>query len=110
MWLVALNLLCVYVAVGGFAFLVSSLSERRGRAVVTIFGFVLASFLLNFLAQFWWPASKLAFLGVLKYYQPARILGSGTLPLEHVAILLVFGLVTWTVGWEVMARRSICTV
>ena len=59
---VIVNFFCVYIAVGGIGFFVSSLSERRGRAMATIFGIVLASFLLNFVAQFWQAARAIRFL------------------------------------------------
>jgi hypothetical protein len=108
--LVEINLYCVYVAVGGIAFLVSALSDRRGRAMAVVFGIVLASFLLNFLAQFWVPAKQVAFLGVMQYYQPAQILQSGTLSLRDIAVLLSVGVSTWLVGGEVLYRRSIATV
>jgi ABC-2 type transport system permease protein len=65
--LVMANLYCVYIAVGGIAFLVSALSDRRGRAVAVVFGILLASFLLNFIANFWRPAQHIAFLGILQY-------------------------------------------
>ncbi len=108
--LVMVNLFCVYASVGGIAFLVSALSDRRGRAMAIVFGIVLASFLLNFVAQFWEPAKQVAFLSVMNYYQPANILRSGQLPTSDVAVLLVTGAVTWLLGGEVLARRSICTV
>jgi putative exporter of polyketide antibiotics len=108
--LVMANLYCVYVAVGGIAFLVSALSDRRSRAMAVVFGVVLASFLLHFLAQFWEPATQIAFLGIMEYYQPAQILQGGTPPLRNVAVLLAVGGSAWLAGGEVFARRSICTV
>ena len=108
--LVMANLLCVYVAVGGIAFLVSALSDRRGRAIAIVFGIVLASFFLNFLAQGWEPAEQIAFLSVIKYYQPAKILQGGGLPVGDITTLLAVGAVAWLLGGEVMARRSISTV
>jgi hypothetical protein len=108
--LVTANLYCVYVAVGGIAFLVSALSDHRGPAMAIVFAIVLASFLLNFVAQFWDPARQIAFLSVMQYYQPARILQSGHLPIRDVAVLLLVGGSTWFLGGEVVARRSICTV
>ena len=108
--LVVANLYCVYVAVGGIAFLVSALSDRRGRAMAIVFGIVLASFLLNFVAQFWEPARQVAFLGIMEYYQPAKILQNGDFPGGDVAVLLLVGGVCWLLGGEVLARRSICTV
>lgn len=107
--LVLLNLYGVYVAVGGLTFLVSSLSDRRGRAVTVIFGLVLASFLLNFLAQFWDPAKHIVFLSVLDYYQPALILREGAIAPSDLFTLLGVGAITWAIGMEVTARRSIAT-
>lgn len=107
--LVMLNLLCVYIAVGGVAYLVSSLCDRRNRAVSIVFGLVLASFLINFLAQFWEPAEPIAFLSVLDYYQPAQVLKAGALPMGDIAVLLVLGTVSWIIGGEIIARRNICT-
>jgi hypothetical protein len=108
--LVEVNLYCVYLAVGGIAFLVSALSDRRGRAMAIVFGIVLGSFLLNFLSQFWPPAKQIAFLGVMQYYQPAQILQSGTPPLRDIAVLLSVGASAWLLGGEIVCRRSICTV
>jgi ABC-2 type transport system permease protein len=108
-WLILFNLFCLYIAVGGVAFLISSLSERRARAVSTIFAIVLASFLLNFLAQFWSPAQSFAFLSVIEYYQPANILKTGSLAFGDIAVLLAVGGVAWIAGCEITARRNICT-
>lgn len=107
--LIVFNLFCLYVSIGGVAFFVSSISERRGRAVFAIFAIVVASFLVNFLAQFWAPAEPFAFLSVVEYYQPANIIRSGTLPAADIAVLLGVGLVAWFAGREIVARRSICT-
>lgn len=108
--LVMANLYCVYIAVGGIAFLVSSLSSRRGPAMAIVFGIVVGSFLLNFVAQFWQPAQHVAFLGLLKYYQPAEIIRSGHFPFHDSAVLISVGCSTWLLGGEAFARRSICTV
>lgn len=127
------NLLCVYLAVGGFAFLVSSLSDRRGRAVGVIFAVLLLSFLLNFVAQFWdpfrpesetadlpslrmpladpshEPAVTLATFSVMDYYRPAIIIQSEAFPVRDVTVLLVLFGLTWTAAGIVFRRRSICT-
>lgn len=108
--LVLVNLYCVYVAVGGAAYLVSAFSSHRGRAVAVIFAIVLGSFLLNFLSQFWYPAKHVAFLSVLDYYRPAQVLRETKLPWRDVTTLLTFGFATWLAGCEVFTRRSVCTV
>jgi ABC-2 type transport system permease protein len=108
--LVMANLYCVYVAVGGIAFLVSAMSDRRGRAIAVVFSILLASFLLNFVANFWEPAQQIAFLGILEYYRPAEILQRGDFPVRDIAVLTAVGFVTWLAGGEILARRSIATV
>lgn len=108
--MVLANLYCVYVAVGGIAFLASALADRRGRAMAAVFAIVLASFLLNFVAQFWPPAHQVAFLGVLEYYQPAVILQDAVFPLRDTIILLSVGGAAWVMAGEIVARRDICTV
>jgi ABC-2 type transport system permease protein len=108
--MVMANLLCVYVAIGGIVLLVSALSDRRGRAVAVVFALVLASFLLNFLAQFWWLAKRVAFLSVMQYYQPAKILSSGVFPWHDAIVLLMVGTTAWVLGCEIFARRNICTL
>jgi hypothetical protein len=108
--LVMVNFFSVYIAVGGIALLVSALSDHRGRAVAVVFAILLASFLLNFIANFWQPAKRIAFLGILEYYRPAHVLQHGEFPLRDVVVLLGVGLVTWLAGGEILARRSITTV
>ena len=108
--IVVLNLYCLYLAVGGGAWLVSALSDRRGRAVGIIFGVVLASFLLNFLAQFWGPAEGLSFLSVLTYYRPLRIVQNSAWPIADMLVLTIVGAAFWLGGAIVFTRRDISTV
>ena len=104
------NLYCVYVAVGGIAFLVSAWSDRPGQAIAIVFALLLISFLFNFLAQFWGPAKQVAFLSVMQYYQPARILSSGDFPVRDVLILLAIGGTSWLLGCEILAAQHLHVV
>ncbi len=108
--MITLNLFGVYLAVGGITMLVSSLSDRRGRAVGIVFAIVLISYLLNFIAQYWTPAEPFAILSVMNYYQPAVILESGEFPMTDMIVLLSVATASWLLGGEIMARRSVCTV
>jgi ABC-type transport system involved in multi-copper enzyme maturation permease subunit len=105
-WLVMVNLLSVFASVAGVGFLVSALSDRRGRAIGILFGMLLGSFLLNVLAEFWAPAQRLAFLSVLHYYQPARVMNSAALNVRDLAALVGVGGAAWMAGLEIVARRS----
>jgi hypothetical protein len=104
------NMYAVYLAVGGIAFLVSSLSDRRGTAVGTVFAIVLISFLVNFLAPSWPPAKQAAVASFMHYYQPAQILRSGGFPWQNFSILFGGALVTWFAGGLIFSRRDVCTV
>ena len=106
---VAVTLYGLYVAAGGIGFLISAVSDRRGRAVAALFGVILASYLLSFLAQFWTPAKSLGFLSLMHYYQPMPIFQQGTWPLTSMLTLLGIGVAAWIAGCELFARRSIAT-
>jgi ABC-2 type transport system permease protein len=107
---VVLNLFCLYLAVGGFTWWISCLSDRRGRAMGTVFAVLLASFLLNYLAQFWDPAKHAAFLSILSYYRPYFILRDGAWPAGHLATLAGVGAGFWILGGVHLSRRDLTTV
>lgn len=107
--MVIANMYCLYIAVGGVACLVSTLSDHRGRAVGVVFGIVLVSFLLNFLAQFWGPAKALSFLSVLNYYRPLAIVRDAGWPVRDMLVLTACGAAFWLAGAIIFARRDICT-
>jgi ABC-2 type transport system permease protein len=107
MWL---NLFCLYGAVGGLAWLVSSLSNRRGRAMAIVFLIFLALFVLNYLAQFWPPLGQFVFLGPLHYLRPVDVLASGAWPWHDLLVLAGAGGVLWLAGGVIFARRDLCTV
>lgn len=108
--LVLLNFFCLYGAVGGLAWLVSSLSNRRGRAMTIVFLVLLALFLLNYLAQFWQPLEKFVFLSPLHYHRPVNVLGSGAWPWRDISVLTGAGAALWLAAGIVFARRDLCTV
>lgn len=109
-FIVLVNLYCVYIAIGGLACFVSTMSDHAGRAMAVIFAIVLASFLLSFVAQFWRPAAQLLSLGILSYYKPAQILATGNVSWGDMALLATVGAILWLAACETFARRNICTV
>ena len=108
--IINVNLYCLYAAVGGMACLVSALSDRRGRAIGIVFGIVLASFLLNFLAPFSDRVAKVSFMSVLNYYKPVFILRDAAWPVSDVLVLSAAAGAFWLAGAVILARRDICTV
>jgi ABC-2 type transport system permease protein len=107
--IVLVNLACLYGAVGGVAWLVSALSDHRGRAIAVVFAVVVASFLINYLAQLWKPAERLSVLSVLTYYRPLFILRDGAWPSKDLAILGGTALVTWSAAGWTFSRRDLAT-
>ena len=108
--MVMANLAAVYLAVGSLAFFLSALSDRRGRAIGVIFAIMLASFLLNFLAQFQDWAKSASWLSVMEYYRPAIIIQTGMFPGFDIGILLCIASTFWIASGVTFRMRSICTV
>jgi ABC-2 type transport system permease protein len=110
LWFPIVNLYALYLAIGGVAMLISSLVSRRGPAVGVLVGGLVASFFLNFLAQFWAPAKTISFLGVLNYYQPLVTVRAGVWPLGHILVLTALAICTWLTGLFHFSRRDIPAV
>ena len=104
------NMYSMFLAIGGMVYLVSAVSDRRGSAVGVALGVLLASFFLNFLAQFWPPAKSVGFLSVLEYYRPLQIVREGSWPIRDMLVLIVAGAVFYIIALIVFARRDIRTV
>lgn len=107
LWLLALNLLAMYLAVGGLTMLVSSAVSRRGSAIAVVLAGLLGSFLLNFLAAIWPAAERIAFLGLLHYYHPLPCIREGLVPVRDLVVLGSVGVVAWLVGALTYCRRDI---
>ena len=75
-----------------------------------VFLVLLSLFLLNYLAQFWHPLEKIAFLSPLHCHRPVNVLGNGAWPWKDMAVLLSSGCAMWLTGGAVFARRDLCTV
>ncbi|MCK6456109.1 MAG: hypothetical protein L6Q92_06220 [Phycisphaerae bacterium] len=105
--IVCVNLFALYLAVGASAFAISAAATRRGPAIGLISGALLVSFALNFLAVFWSPARRVAFLGVLDYYKPLPIVATGQWPWHDLAVLTATAVAAWTAGLVIFIRRDI---
>jgi len=106
---VAANLVCVYLCVGAVARMLSSICERRSRAIGAAFAVVVASFAMQTLAMFNEGFAGLSFLGLMKYYRPLQILGDGGWAVGDMAVLLVVAGVLWGASVVLFARRDIRT-
>ena len=101
------NLLGLYLAIGSATLLVSSLASRRGPVIGVILAGLLGAFLINFLAQIWPAVQRLAFVGILHYYQPLPVVRTGEWPIRNLVILLLIAVVAWALGLWQFNRRDI---
>ncbi|HVZ94721.1 MAG TPA: ABC transporter permease subunit, partial [Phycisphaerales bacterium] len=110
MIIAACSLYTLMIAVGALAWLVSSLSDRRGKAITIVFVIVVASVLVNYLAQLWKPAEKLAVFSLVHYHRPIDVFNTGKWPARDMAVLLGFAAACWVAGLLVFSRRDLRTV
>jgi len=108
--LVALNLYALSLAVGGLSSLLSSVCDRRGRAMGSAFAILLASFFLSSMSTFNAIVKSASVLSLLNYFRPYRILQEQASPLGDMMVLLGVGMVLWVCGAVVFVRRDLRTV
>lgn len=104
------NLFCLYLLVGSFGWFAGACSDRRGWAMSSVFTFLVGMFLLNYLAELWEPAQKVAFLGPMYYYKPLDVLRTGEVPTSDMAVLCTAAAAWWILAGLVLRRRDICTL
>lgn len=100
----------LYLAIGCFTLLAASVGERRGRVVGIVLAVVVASFLINFLAEFWTPAKQLNAFSVLSYYRPFFIMQEARWPVRDLTVLVAASAVFFGAGGLVFHRRDIHTL
>jgi len=107
--MVSANLFALYLAIGSGALMVSAMLSRRDQAVFIVASVLLVSYALNFLSEFWEPAKRVAFLGILEYYRPVPIMNTGQWSARDMCVLLSCAAVFWSIGLATFARRDIRT-
>lgn len=107
---VSANLWALYVSVFGMSAAVSSLCDRRGRAVGIVASLVIAAFVVGFLSAYSAALKKFLFLSILNYYRPLFVLQDGVRPITDIAVLLGIGFILWIFAAAIFVRRDIRTV
>jgi hypothetical protein len=74
-----------------------------------VFAIVVASFLINYLAQFWSPAERVELLSVLHYYRPLFVIRDGSWPWANIGTLAIAAAGLWVAGGIVTSRRDLAT-
>ncbi len=103
----AVDLVALHLCVGGATLMLGALASRRGPAIAVGVGWVLASFLLEFLSQISETAERFAFLGMLHYYRPLPTISAGGWPVWDLVVLVGLAVVCWMIGWWYFRRRDV---
>lgn len=106
---IQVNIFGMYAVVAGLGFCSSSLTSRRGRAVLATLMLVLGSFLINYLSLVWDEAKRFNVLSILHYFRPLIMMTQGQWPWRDLAILYGVGGGLWLLGGVVMSRRDLAT-
>ena len=107
---VVFNACAMLWAVAGISALCSAAASRRGQAIGIIFGILVTSYLLNWLAAFWESVEWLAVAGILHYFRPFAIVRDGGIATADLVALLSIAVVTWGAGAVIFTHRDIQAV
>ncbi|MBI2856062.1 MAG: ABC transporter permease subunit [Chloroflexi bacterium] len=105
--LVSLNALLLYLAIGGYALLFSSISSEGSRAIALSTGLTVAFFFVDFASELWEPLEFLGPWSLFHYYNPAAIVQSGTVAWEHALALSGVALACFTAAVLAFQQRDI---
>jgi ABC-2 type transport system permease protein len=105
--LVSSNALLLFLAIGGYGFLLSALSREGSRAIVLATGLTVAFFFMDFVAELWEPLEFLGTLTVFHYYNPTAIVQQGAVPWNHALVLIGIAAAGYAAAIAVFQRRDI---
>ncbi|MBI4233190.1 MAG: ABC transporter permease subunit [Chloroflexi bacterium] len=105
--LVLVNALALFLAIGGYAFLISAASSDGSRAIGAAAGVTVVFFLLDFIAGLWEPLEPLGPLSLFHYYDPVRIAATGSLRVVDLGVLLGAAVLGLAAALAVFHRRDI---
>jgi ABC-2 type transport system permease protein len=106
------NLVLVYCFIGLVALCASMSTDRKVRAVLTAVIITIVSIVINFLytldpsLEF---TKQIAFLSLLDYYRPLRVMLSGEWPWRDMLILASACIALWIASLVVLRRRDVAT-
>ncbi len=103
----AVNFVALWLCIGCVTMCVASFSSRRGQAIGAVLVWLLLSFLLNFLSQYWSAIEDFSKIGLLYYYRPLPVIRTNAWPLVDIGILVALGAIAWTIGLVRFCRRDI---
>lgn len=95
------------LAISTLSLLFSLILKERGQAIIFSVAFLIASHLLNALAEFSETLKDLRFLSIFKYYQPYETLTKGTYPVKASAIFLGITAISLILSLLIFQKKDI---
>lgn len=105
--LVTTNALLLFLAIGGYSTLLSSMSREGSTAISLATGVTVAFFLMDFVASLWEPLELLGPWTVFHYYDPMGVVQAGGVPIGHALALGAVAAVSFGAALWVFQRRDI---
>ncbi len=105
--LISFNALLLFLAIGGYGFLIAALSSEGSRAIVLATGLTVAFFFIDYIVGLGEPLEFLAPLTIFNYYDPIGVVQQGSVPLNHLLVLLAVAAAGFAATIAVFQRRDI---
>lgn len=103
----ALNLAVLMLSWGGIALALASFAKRRGVPAGIAGVLALSSYLADYLARIWKPATHVAWLCPFHYYNAVDMIGGASLPLRDLCILGAIAVSGFGIAWLAFSRRDL---
>ncbi|HJQ69132.1 MAG TPA: hypothetical protein VKA70_09180 [Blastocatellia bacterium] len=103
----AVNLGALMLCWGGVGLAISAASRRRTIAGALAGLLALATFLLDYIARAWEPASSVGWLSPFRYYSPLDIVMGFEVPAHHFWVLIGIALAGFAIAYALFSRRDI---
>lgn len=104
---IASNLGLLALCWSGVAMALGAASRRRGSAGAIAGLLALATFLLDYIARAWEPASHIGWLSPFRYYNPLEMLAGNPISVKNVVVLLAISVAGFAASYVIFSRRDI---
>lgn len=99
----------LFWAMGGLALLASAAASTTGRVIGWGIAVFIIAYFVDYFAGIWTPLAAIEFLSPFDYFDPARALVDGALPVQNVLTLGLVGAAGALAGLVVFVRRDLPT-
>lgn len=99
----------LFAAIAGYSIFFSAVFSDPRHSAMAAAGLTLVFYLVHFGGAYSKFFEKVDWFGIFHYYDPLKVLNSGTVPVKSVLLLLAFAVVGFAAALWVFQRRDITT-